>query len=93
MPFLQPDRRPSIRHPQGHAVEVITSHKSSGDLKPLYFRIEDDRQERFTYMLSNAFMRREFNYIMTYECEYDAYGRINCIVLLFDVIQKLWTVG
>jgi hypothetical protein len=93
MPFLQPDHRPSIKHPSGHPVEVITTHKGSGDLKPMYFRIEDDRQERFTFMLSNAIRRRDENYIMTFECAYDAYGLRNSIVLIFDVTRRLWSVG
>jgi hypothetical protein len=93
MPFLQPDHRPSIKHPAGHPVEVITTHKASRELKPLYFRIEDDRQERFTFMLSKAFLRKEENYIMTFECAYDAYGIRNSIALLFDVTRCQWTVG
>lgn len=93
MPFLQPDHRPSIKHPAGHPVEVIISYKPTGELKPLYFRIEDDRQERFTFMLSKAFLRKEENYIMTYECSYDAYGFKNSIVLVFDVTRCQWKVG
>jgi hypothetical protein len=93
MPFLQPDHRPSISHPQGHPVEVISTHKLSGELKPLYFRLEDDRQERFTFMLSLSHLRKEFNYVMTFDCEYEAYGRRNSIELLFDVTQCRWTVG
>lgn len=93
MPFLQPDHRPSIRHPEGHPVEVITSHKGSGEIKPLYFRIEDDRQERFTFMLLNSRCRKEFNYVMTFDCSYDAFGLRNSIVLVFDVTHCRWTVG
>lgn len=93
MPFFNPDRRPQIKHPQGHPVEVIASHKGSGELKPLYFRIEDDRQERFTYMLSRAFMRKEYDYIMTFECTYDVHGLRNSIVLVYDVTRSMRTVG
>jgi hypothetical protein len=93
MPFLQPDHRPSIKHPSGHSVEVIVSYKSTRDLKPLYFRIEDDRQERFTFMLSNAIRRKEENYIMIFDCSYNAYGLINSIVLIFDVTRCQWSVG
>lgn len=93
MPFLQPDHRPSIKHPSGHPVEVITSHKPTGELKPLYFRIEDDRQERFTFMLSTTHLRKDSNYVMTFDCAYDAYRLRNSIVLIFDVTQCRWTVG
>jgi hypothetical protein len=93
MPFFQPDRRPSIKHPSGHPIEVIVSHKSSRELKPLYFRIEDDKQERFTFMLSKAFLKKEANNIMTFECAYGAYGRRNDIVLIFDVNRCRWMVG
>lgn len=93
MPFLQPDHRPQIKHPAGHPIEVITSHKPTGELKPLYFRIEDDRQERFTFMLSKAFLRKNDNFIMTYECIYNAYGLINNVVLMFDVTRCQWSIG
>jgi hypothetical protein len=93
MPFLQPDHKPIIQHPSGHAVEVIASYKPSGELKPLYFRIEDDREERFTFMLSKSHLRKDYNHIMTFDCEYIAYGRLNSIVLVFDVTQRRWTVG
>jgi hypothetical protein len=93
MPFLNPDHKPIIQHPQGREVDVIVSTKPSGELKPLYFRIEDDRSERFTFMLSSAHLRKEYNYIMTFDCEYIAYGRINSIVLIYDVTGCRWTVG
>lgn len=93
MPFLQPDHRPSIKHPSGRSIDVITSHKSSGELKPLYFRLEDDREERFTFMLSKAHLRKNENYIMSFDCEYDAYGLRNSIVLVLDVTRCRWTVG
>ena len=93
MPFLQPDHRPSINHPSGHPVEVISTYKGSGELKPLYFRIEDDREERVTFMLSKVHCRKSENYIMTFDCSYDAYGLRNSIVLIFDVTQCKWSVG
>lgn len=93
MPFLNPDRRPIIRHPEGHEVDVITSHKATGELKPLYFHIEDDQQERFTFKLSYVYLYKSHNYIETYACEYFAYGRVNPILLFFDVTQKRWTIG
>jgi hypothetical protein len=93
MPFFQPDRKPSIQHPTGHAVEVITSHKPTGEIKILYFRIEDDRQERFTFQVSNSHLRKSHDYIETYDCTYEAYGKRNSIVLVFDVIRMLWMVG
>jgi hypothetical protein len=93
MPFLNPDHRPQIKHPSGHPVEVIVSYKPSGEIKPLYFRIEDDKQERFTFELSKSQLRKDFNYIMTFDCDYEAYGRNNSIVLVYDVTGCRWTVG
>jgi hypothetical protein len=93
MPFLQPDDKPLIQHPSGHPVEVITSYKPSGELKPLYFRISDDTEERFTFMLSKSHLHKDYNFIMTFGCKYIAYGRINSIVIIYDVTQCRWTVG
>jgi hypothetical protein len=44
-------------------------------------------------MLSKVFLRKEDNYIMTFECAYDAYGLRNSIVLVFDVTMCRWAVG
>jgi hypothetical protein len=93
MPFLNPDHKPQILHPSGHPVEVIASYKPTGEIKPLYFRISDDREERFTFMLSKSHLRKDYNYIMTFDCVYMAYGRKNSIVLVYDVTGCRWTVG
>jgi hypothetical protein len=93
MPFLQPDHRPSIKHPAGHPVEVIATTNTEGKMRVDFFRIEDDRCEKFTYKVHSSYMRKEFNYVMTFECAYDAYGIRNSIVLIFDVTRKIWSVG
>jgi len=93
MPFLQPDHKPIINHPSGHPVEVIVSFKPNGAIKPLYFRLEDDLEERFTYQLSYAHLLKAYNFIETYDCEYIAYDRKNVIVLVYDVKLHRWTVG
>jgi hypothetical protein len=93
MPFFQPDRKPHIIHPSGHPIDVITSHNPLGAIKPLYFRLEDDRQERFTFMLSKSHLRKDERGIMTFDCEYVAYGKVNWIVLVYDVMMHRWTVG
>ncbi|MDF2907558.1 MAG: hypothetical protein K0R34_2879 [Herbinix sp.] len=92
MPFLQPDHRPSIKHPSGHPVEVITTTNPEGKMRVDYFRIEDDRSERFTYKMHSSFIRKEENYIMTFDCAYDAHGLRNSIVLIFDVTKCHWMV-
>jgi hypothetical protein len=93
MPFLNPDHRPSIKHPQGHPVDVILTINPDGKIRIDYFRIEDDRQERFSFKLQASHLRKAFNHVETYDCEYLAYGRKNSIVLLFDITKLMWTVG
>jgi hypothetical protein len=93
MPFLNPDHRPNIEHPQGHIVDVKVSFKKTGELKPLYFRIEDDYEERFTFSLLCSHLRKEHNYIMFFDCEYQAYNCRNYVTLIFDVTKNVWTVG
>jgi hypothetical protein len=93
MPFLQPDHRPSIKHPAGHPVEVIATTNTEGKMRVDFFRIEDDRYEKFTFKVKSSYMRKESNYIMTFECSYDAYGLRNNIVLVYDVTRRQWKVG
>jgi hypothetical protein len=93
MPFLQPDHRPLIKHPAGHPIDVITTTNPEGKMRVDYFRIVDDRCERFTYKIYSSFMRKEENYIMTFDCAYDAYGIRNSIVFIFDVTRRQWSVG
>jgi hypothetical protein len=93
MPFLQPDHRPSINHPSGHPVEVIATMNTEGKMRVDYFRIEDDRCEKFTFKVRSSYMRKESNYIMTFECSYNAYGLRNNIVLVYDVTRCQWHIG
>ena len=93
MPFLNPDHKPQIKHPQGMEIDVNATFNPISQVRIDYFRIEDDTQERFTFKLSSSHLRHERNYIMTFDCTYEAYGRKNFIVLLFDLTQRRWTVG
>lgn len=93
MPFLNPDHKPQIKHPQGKTIDVDATFNPTGNVRIDYFRIEDDTQERFTFKLSTSYLRHERNYIMTFDCAYEAYDLKNYIVLLFDIIQHRWTVG
>ena len=93
MPFLNPDRTPTIRYPQGHPIAVIAAFNVIGELVPRYFSIEDDYSELFKYQVSavkaikNKYMMKEFY------CSYDAHGYRKDIVLCFDVIGCRWVVG
>jgi hypothetical protein len=93
MPFLNPDHKPIIHHPSGHPVDVIATFNPLGQIRIDYFRIEDDTQERFTFKLSKSHLRKDYNHIMTFDCEYIAYDRINRIVLTYDVTWCRWSVG
>jgi hypothetical protein len=93
MPFLNHDRRPSIRHPQGHPVAVRATFNVLGDLRPRSFYFEDDNQEAFRYKVAaiknikDGYMTKEFI------CCYDAYGLRNDIVLCFDIVNCRWVIG
>jgi hypothetical protein len=93
MPFFQPDRKPHIIHPSGHEVDVQATFNPDGKMRVDFFRVVDDREERFTYQVSKSFLRKDTGSIMTFDCEYVAYGRVNKIVLVFDVMMHRWTVG
>ena len=93
MRFSQPDRKPHIIHPSGHEVDVQATINTERKMRVDYFRIEDDRGERFTYQVSKSFLRKDKDRIMTFDCEYVAYGLVNRIVLVYDVMLHRWTVG
>lgn len=93
MPFFNPDHSPIIRHPQGRSVEVIASHKKTGELIPQYFRVEDDYQERFTFQLSAIASIKEAPGVLIFDCIYQTYSRKNVIVLKFDINNHLWVIG
>jgi hypothetical protein len=93
MPFFQPDRRPHINHPSGHPVDVQSTFNAEGKMRVDFFRISDDREERFTYQVSKSFLRKDKDRIMAFDCEYVAYGKVNWIVLVYDVMMHRWMVG
>lgn len=93
MPFLNPDHKPMIKHPQGHPVAVIAVFNTVGDLIPRYYCIEDDNCELFKYKI-HAIKARKDNYMVeTFYCSFIAYDFINDIVLCYDVAKHRWTVG
>lgn len=93
MPFLNPSHRPIINHPSGHAVEVIVSYKTSGEFIPLYFRVTDDNEERFTYQISSIKAIKDNYMVKTFYCTYDVKGYRNDIVLCFDEEKSIWVIG
>lgn len=93
MIFTNPERSPVIRHPKGRKIDVLTSHKKTGELIPQYFRVEDDYSERFTFQLSAVSSIREKPGVMTFTCIYQAYGRKNVIILDFDISNHVWCIG
>ncbi len=93
MIFLNPERSPMIRHPQGRKVDVIASHKKTGELIPLYFRVEDDYEERFTFELSAISSVKEKPGVKIFQCIYLAHNRKNVITLNFDITNHLWCIG
>lgn len=92
MPFLQPDHKPLICHPSGKVVEVIVSYKPTGEFIPLYFRVEDDRQERFTFKINAISSIKDRHGVKIFECVYMAYGQRNVICLSFDFSLCLWVI-
>jgi hypothetical protein len=93
MPFLNPDRTPIIRHPQGHPVEVMVTFNTVGDFIPLYIRVEDDMQERFTFKIDAVKAIKDKHMVKIFYCAYTAYGLSNDIVLCFDITQCRWVIG
>lgn len=93
MPFLQPDSRPSIKHPTGHPVAVIAAFNVLGDLVPRYFCVEDDNCKIFKYQVSAVKAIKDKYMVKIFYCAYDAYGYRNDIVLCFDVIKCRWVIG
>lgn len=93
MPFLNPDRKPIVRHPQGHPIAVIAVFNTIGDLVPRYFCIEDDNEELFKYRIHAVKTIKEKYMVKIFYCSYVAYGLCNDIVINFDVAKHTWVVG
>lgn len=93
MPFLQPDHRPSIKHPTGHPVAVIAAFNTIGDLIPRYICIEDDNCEQFKYQINAIHTIKDKYMVKIFYCSYDAYGIRNNITLCFDIVGCRWVIG
>lgn len=93
MPFLNPDRTPKIHHPSGHPIEVITSFKTTGEMIPLYFRVTDDNEERFTYQINSIKSMKDKPGVKVFVCTYLSGKYKNDIVLMFDESMTRWTIG
>ena len=93
MPFLNPDRKPRIRHPQGHPIAVIAAFNTIGDIMPRYFCIEDDNSELFKYQISSVKQIKDKYMIKIFYCTYDAYGYRNNITLNYDITKCIWVMG
>jgi hypothetical protein len=93
MPFLNQDRTPIIKHPQGHPVAVIAAFNVIGDLIPRYFMVEDDTNELFKYKLSAVKSIKDNFMVKIFYCSYISHEFNNDIVLNFDVVNCLWVIG
>ncbi len=93
MPFLNPERKPTIRHPHGLPIAVIAAFNVLGEVIPRYFCIEDDNQELFKYKVSAVKSIKDRFMIKEYYCTYDAYGFQYEIILSFDVSRCRWLVA
>lgn len=93
MPFLTPDHRPQIQHPQGHPVAVRVAFNVLGDYIPRSFCLADDTEELFKFKISSIRATNEQRLVRIFYCTYDAYGFRNEITLCFDVMRCLWVVG
>lgn len=94
MPFLNPDRKPIIRHPSGHPVAVRAAFNTVGEFIPRSLCIEDDAQELFKYKISSIKCIKDNKFMVkVFYCTYDAYGLRNDIVLQYDITKHLWVIG
>ncbi len=92
MPFLNPDRRPAIRHPQGHPVAVIAVFNTIGDFVPKYFSVEDDNSKLFKFKIAKIHVIRDQYMVRVFFCAYEAYGRLNNIKLCYDIMLRRWVI-
>ncbi len=94
MPFLNPNRKPAIRHPQGHPVAVRAAFNTLGEFIPRSFCIEDDTQELFKFKVSSIRTIKSDKFLVkTFYCTFDAYGFRNDIILTYDANKHCWVMG
>ena len=93
MPFLQPDRRPLIKHPVGHPVAVIAAFNTLGEFIPRYISVEDDNCEIFKFRINTVHTIKDKYMVKLFYCGYDAYGFRNDITLCYDIVSCRWVIG
>lgn len=93
MIFANSERKPTIRHPQGHPVAVIAAFNTLGELIPRYICIEDDYSELFKYQISSIKTIKDKYMVKIFYCTYDANGIRNDIMLNYDINNCRWVIG
>ena len=94
MPFLNPNRKPAIRHPHGDRVAVRAAFNTVGEFIPRSFCVEDDAQELFKFKVSSIrTIKSDKHLVKTFYCTFDAYGLRNEIILCYDATKHYWVMG
>lgn len=93
MPFtIYPGVKQSCHHPFGHPIEANVSFKANGDFIPLSFRIEMN-SIREIYKIRAINSIKDQGNVKSFECTYEAYGRVLAAILKFDIENHLWVIG
>lgn len=76
----------------GYPVCVIATFNPAGDFKPVSFGVEFDGF-RYRYKIKSAFVVKDDEGEITFECVYVDLGRVKVMRLVFNVIECRWVVG
>ena len=90
IPFYTQPRKMITTYPEGYPVDVIATTNLLGKIRIDYIVFKNDHSERYTYKVSYSHLRKAYENLETYDCEYINNGVQYYITLMFDVLNQSW---
>lgn len=84
---------PSIQHPIGYPVIVMSTFHRNGDLRPLKFAFEDEYQVRYRYTVDKVISIKENGTIISFYCSYMDGQYQKRINLIYDIVLHKWVMA
>lgn len=74
----------------GTPVNVIASFKQTGDFIPIYFQINDENEERFSYKINSVNFIKDKPGMRIFVCSFISNAKKYTITLLYDIKNARW---
>lgn len=79
--------------PSGTPVNVIANFNLFGDFIPIYFQVDDDRGERFSYKISSVDLTKDKPGLRIFVCSFIADEEKHTIELQYELDTARWVVA